>query len=268
MIGNTAAKFDDLSLPEAELVDAACDRFETAWRAGGRPCIASEMNAVPESCRMILLLELIKRELELRVQTGERPTAEEYGPRFPDQVPAIVEILHAMCPAKQGLSSWPDDNREPAEQHPGPSNADASMTDLEPGQLVDPSQLDQAIGRQPGDYLILDRIGSGGLGVVYRALQRSASRFVALKLIKADWWGDSTHVSSHEAEIRFRLEAQARAQLDHDHIVPVYDAGHVGGFLTSRKDLASRVFWRRLSLALGVLSLLLLAGLVYTFFFR
>ena len=44
------------------------------------------------------------------------------------------------------------------------------------------------LGRQLGDYLILDRLGSGGMGVVYRALQRSAGRYVALKLIKADWW--------------------------------------------------------------------------------
>ena len=231
MIGNNAAKFDDLSLPEAELVDASCDVFETAWRAGGRPCIESYLDAVPEPCRMILLVELIKREIELRVQAGERPTAEEYRPRFPDQGPAIDEIFHAIHQAEKGISSWPDENQQPRGKDSAPTNTDANTIDLEPRQLIDDSQLDQAIGRQLGDYLILDRLGSGGMGVVYRALQRSASRVVALKLIKADWWGDSTRVGFHEAEIRFRNEAQALAQLDHDHIVPVYDVGHVGGVL-------------------------------------
>ena len=231
MIGNNAAKFDDLSLPEAELVDASCDVFETAWRTGGRPCIESYLDAVPEPCRIILLVELIKREIELRVQVGERPTAEEYRPRFPNQGPAIDEIFHAIHQAEKGISSWPDENQQPRGKDSAPTNTDANTIDLEPRQLIDDSQLDQAIGRQLGDYLILDRLGSGGMGVVYRALQRSAGRVVALKLIKADWWGDSTRVGFHEAEIRFRNEAQALAQLDHDHIVPVYDVGHVGGVL-------------------------------------
>jgi eukaryotic-like serine/threonine-protein kinase len=232
MIGNTAVKFDDLSLPEAELVDAACDRFESVWRAGDRPRIEGYLEVVPEPCRTILFLELLKRELELRVREGERPNVEEYCPRFPDQAPAVVEILQAMRKPEKGLSSWPDDNRQPGERQPSDrSNADASTIDLVPGQLIDPAQLDRAIGRQLGDYLILDRLGSGGMGVVYRALQRSAGRFVALKLIKADWWGDSTDGSSHEAETRFRNEAQAHAQLDHDHIVPIYDVGHIGGIL-------------------------------------
>jgi serine/threonine-protein kinase len=93
MIGNTLVKFDDLSLFEAELVDAACDRFEMAWRTGGRPRIENYQNAVPESCRVTLLHELIQRELELRVWANERPTAEEYRSRFPDQFPAIVEFF-------------------------------------------------------------------------------------------------------------------------------------------------------------------------------
>ena len=89
--------------------------------------------------------------------------------------------------------------------------------------------MDGAVGRTLGDYLILDRLGSGGMGVVYRALQRDARRLVALKLIKAEWWGDSTEASNRGAESRFRNEAQALAQLEHDHIVPIYDVGHAEG---------------------------------------
>ena len=87
------------------------------------------------------------------------------------------------------------------------------------------------IFRQLDDYLILDKIGSGGQGVVYRALDQKARRYVALKVIKADWLGDATLVSSQEARSRFRNEAQNHALLDHDHIVPVYHVGDVGGML-------------------------------------
>ena len=90
-------------------------------------------------------------------------------------------------------------------------------------------QVDGAVGRTLGDYVILERLGSGGMGVVYRALQRDARRLVALKLIKAEWWGDSTVPGDRRAESRFRNEAQALAQLEHDHIVPIYDVGHAEG---------------------------------------
>jgi len=100
-----------------------------------------------------------------------------------------------------------------------------------PEQVDDLPEVDGALGRIVGEYLILDRIGSGGMGVVYRALQRGANRIVALKLIKADWWGESTADTNREAAIRFRHEARAHAQLEHDHIVPVYDVGQADGLL-------------------------------------
>ncbi len=107
---------------------------------------------------------------------------------------------------------------------PGASTAEGVR--LEPGEWP---QVDGAVGRTFGGYIILERLGSGGMGVVYRALQSDARRLVALKLVKSDWWGDSTQPSDHRAESRFRNEAQALAQLEHDHIVPIYEVGHVEG---------------------------------------
>ena len=80
-------------LSEAELVDQACDRFETAWRGGDWPCIEGYLDAVAEPCRVTLLHELIKLELELRMKVGEQPTADEYRLRFPDQAQAIDAIF-------------------------------------------------------------------------------------------------------------------------------------------------------------------------------
>jgi serine/threonine-protein kinase len=73
----------------SERIDAACDRFEAAWRAGPVPRIEDYLAAADEADRPALLRELVALERELRRRRGERPAVEEYLARFPDHAAEV-----------------------------------------------------------------------------------------------------------------------------------------------------------------------------------
>ncbi len=83
--------------------------------------------------------------------------------------------------------------------------------------------LNDPMQRELGDYSLIERIGQGGMGVVYRAHQRSLDRDVAIKLLAAGPWASPEFIE------RFRREAQAAARMQHPNIVAIHEVGASDG---------------------------------------
>jgi tetratricopeptide (TPR) repeat protein len=134
------------------------------------------------------LVGQVADEFTRRLQQGERPDPEAYARRHPH----LAALLREVLPALQLLGA-------PAEA----------------GQCAGVPEPAGALG----DFQLLREVGRGGMGVVYEAEQISLRRRVALKVLPFAAALDPRHLQ------RFKNEAQAAAQLQHAHIVPVHAVG-------------------------------------------
>jgi serine/threonine-protein kinase len=163
---------------------------------------------------------------------GCPPNRQEFLARYPDLVTELKSFL-ADYDGLGGLAArrpTPCDRQDrPAPTATGSvriADADATTSYHEgTGWVPDFAELHHL-----GDYELLEEIGRGGMGVVFRARQRRLNRIVALKMILGGQLASVTEIQ------RFRLEAEAVANLDHPHIVPVYEVGeHRGNWYFSMK---------------------------------
>jgi WD40 repeat protein len=227
---------DPLSKPELAQVQELVEQFEEAWLRGDRPAIADHLPPDPRS-RGAALLELVHTDLEYRLKAGETARVEEYGQAYPELAQdrtAVLELIVAEYHLRRRsqpdlgqeeyfarfsqyraelLAKWETPPFNSAKAHPAAAMAPA---DDRTGP-VPPA------GSRLGKYELLEVVGRGGFGVVYRARDSALGRTVAVKVPR---WGNL--VTSEDTD-RFLREARSAAGLQHPSIVPLHEVGQSGG---------------------------------------
>ena len=158
--------------------------------------------------------DLVDAFLE-RYRRGERPSLTEYT----DKHPELAERIRALFPALLVMEELGSGER-PGDRPSRPDRAAATRC---------PQRL--------GDYLLLRAVGSGGMGIVYEAIQESLGRHVALKMLPFHHLGDATRLE------RFRREARAAARLHHTHIVPVFGSASTTASTTTPCSSSAGTGW-------------------------
>lgn len=151
--------------------------------------------AAPPAADVDTVLAERVEEFQKRRSRGEKLTAETFAAAYPDYREELTDLLHAVEEIDSlGFS------------HSAPPPALASYPD------------------RLGDYRLLNRLGSGGMGTVFRAMQESLKREVAVKILAPAWNADTRHSEA------FENESKLIAGLRHTNIVEVYGAGQEGDY--------------------------------------
>jgi serine/threonine protein kinase len=186
------------------------------------------------------------------------PSSTERDQRLNEVLAAYVDVIDAgqTVDRQEWLRLYPDlaaelaqffANRDQLKPLAELSHTTTMDRTPAPG-TTEPSQGGQDTAPDFGNYQILKEIARGGMGVVYRARHVGLKRVVALKMIAA------TSLDGASAMRRFRIEAEAAANLDHPNIVPIYEVGeHEGKHFFTMKlieggDLAQWIARCRLSM--------------------
>ncbi len=169
-------------------IDALCGEFESSWDTDERMPIETVIERADPAERPPLLAELIALEFELRTAAGEPVLLAEYPQRFPDDEQAVAAAIVKI------------------------SSANAFQPVVSPRQRFE-SKL------ETGRLLLGDKLGAGGMGVVFRGQDPQLDRPLAVKILSEDLQ------SRHQAVARFVREARICARLEHPGIIPIHDMG-------------------------------------------
>jgi serine/threonine protein kinase/WD40 repeat protein len=181
-------------LPAAEVVDLISRDQERHWRQGVRVLLETYLAATPATRDPDVRLDLIYAEILLRESFSEHPEPAEYVFRFPD----LADQIRTQFQLHRTLLN---DSVIP-----------------KPSPTAEPMPAQKFAHHVPG-YEILGVLGSGAMGIIYKARHCGLGRTVALKVLRPDLW------AGEDAQPRLRREAEALARVQHPHIVQIYEVG-------------------------------------------
>ena len=177
--------------PPTDALENALDEQRRDWMSGKRILAAELLLRLSEvSSNPAAAADLIYHEYLLRAELGESTDWNEYLRDFP----RYAERLQFLRQADQLVA-----------------------------QALDASNRAEAATAHLDDYELLEELGRGGMGVVYKARQKSLNRLVAVKMLRTG------KPSTGRERKRFKNEAQAVARLQHPNIVQIYEVGETDG---------------------------------------
>ena len=189
-------------------IDQICDGFENAWNSARRPRIEAFLDATEGPGRQLLLRELVLLDLHYRRRQGESPRITDYQHRFPEVAESWLDAQ--MTPGPRDDAAACGASGHSAEGPPEKPNSSSS-----PAEGGQPRAL--------GKFQLLERVGVGGFGTVWRALDVRLNRNVALKIPHAHL------IETAEDVARLYREARAAAQLRHPGIVTIHEVTELNG---------------------------------------
>ena len=190
--------------------DAILDEQKSRWDRGERPLVEDLLARHPtlgEDAEATL--DVIYQEFVIRRALGESPSPEAYLRRFPAWADALVHqfaVDAALRPVNE-VTVQPTD--------PGATGLGPLST---PDGIMPPAPLRSIDGHD-----ILGELGRGGMGIVFKALDRRLNRVVAIKMVS-----ETTFTAPAQLR-RFLAEAEVIARLSHPNIIPVYAVGEEQG---------------------------------------
>ncbi len=152
-------------------------------------------------------------EYLLAAEAGRAPDRRAFLARYPDLADDLAAFFDDEDCVRGLAGTVPMSGEDGRGRSPFQSGGGAEA-DAGPG-----------VGGELGDFVLLEEIAAGGMGVVFKARQKSLNRVVALKTIRP-----SAFRPGDDAAARFRIEAEAVARLDHPGIVPIFEMGELAGY--------------------------------------